>query len=173
MTTYELFRYVFLGSAVACGICVVMAAVLFFTLKIPKVVSDLTGRTARKAIENIRLQNEQSGDKSYQSSAVNRERGKLTDKISRSGRLVPNDSTVFGIGRITEKISTQQLDSIEPGGETTLLIQENETSVLADGYGETSVLAPEPIHTQPAQQLSQVFVIEHEITFVHTDEVIV
>ncbi len=168
--TYELYRYVFLGAAAVGAILFVISVVLFFTLRIPKVISDLTGRTARKAIENIRMQNEQSGDKSYQSSAVNLERGKLTDKISRSGRLVPRDSTPFGTGIITEKISTQRL-SAEDAGETTVLTEMGETAVLdaSDaGGGETTVLDTAVQDTA----VQQVFTIEYEITFIHTDEVI-
>lgn len=164
--TYEMYRYVFLGAAIACGVFLVISIVLFFTLRIPKVISDLTGRTARKAIESIRMQNEQSGDKSYQSSAVNLERGKLTDKISQSGRLVPRDATPFGTGVITEKISTQQLDVEEPAGETALLSPAEETSVLNSGIGETAVL------DASEQTVAQAFTVEHEITFIHTTEVI-
>ncbi len=170
--TYEVYRYIFLGALIACGIFFLLAVVLFFTLKIPKVISDLTGRTARKAIENIRMQNEQSGDKSYQSSAVNLERGKLTDKISNSGRIVPRESTPFGTGVITEKISTAKLDAAE---ETTVLSATEETTVLSAPAGETDVLAPTFGETEvlaPAEQPVQTFTIEYEITFVHTSEVI-
>ncbi len=170
--SYEMYRYIFLGGLIACGIFFVIAVVLFFTMRIPKVISDLTGRTARKAIENIRLQNEQSGDKTYQSSAVNLERGKLTDKISRSGRLVPRDATPFGTGVITEKISTQRL---KPLDETAVLEVTEETSVLTAEMGETSVLAPEAGETSvlsPAEQPAQAFTVEFEITFIHTSEVI-
>lgn len=164
--TYEMYRYVFLGAAIASGVSLMVAILLFFTLRIPKVISDLTGRTARKAIENIRMQNERSGDKSYQSSAVNLERGKLTDKISQSGRLVPQNATPFGTGVITEKISTQQLPPEEPIGETAVLTASEETSVLGPGVGETVPLSP-------AEQLyRQEFAVEYEITFIHTTEVI-
>lgn len=194
--TYETFRYIFLGGAIACGIMVAISAVLFFTLRIPKVISDLSGRTARKAIEDIRLHNEQSGDKSYKSSAVNRERGKITDKISGSGRLIKNEESPFGTGVITEKISTQKLPPEETAGETSLLEQPaGETSVLeqpvgetslleqpigetslldqvamAQPAGETSVLGVAPV--QAAQTFEQVFAVEYEITFIHTNEVI-
>lgn len=170
--TYDTYRYIFLGSLIACGIFFVLAVILFFALKIPKVISDLSGRTARKAIENIRMQNEQSGDKTYQSSAVNLERGKLTDKISRSGRLIPRDATPFGTGVITEKISTQKLDT---AGETDVLTVTEETTVLSEPAGETTVL------TQPAgettvlmaqEEAAQAFTVEYEITFIHTSEVI-
>lgn len=161
-STYQLLRYAFLGTTIACGICLAIAVLLFFTLNIPKVVSDLTGRTARKAIENIRLQNEKSGDKSYQSSAVNLERGKLTDKISQSGRLIPNEGSAFGTGLMTEKISTQQLDAVEEVGETAVL---SEQPTPDSPYGETAVLAQEPA--------PQIFAVEFEITYIHTDEVVV
>ena len=160
--TYETYRYIFLGALIACGIFLALAVVLFFTMKIPKAISDLSGRTARKAIENIRLQNEQSGNKIYQSSAVNLERGKLTDKISNSGRLVQRDATPFGTGVITEKISTQKL---EPTPETEVLTQTGTTDVLYTPAEETSVLAPE-------EQQVNTFKIEFEITYIHSDEVI-
>lgn len=162
--SYEMYRYIFLGALIACGLFFVIAVILFFTLKIPKVISDLTGRTARKAIENIRMQNEQSGDKTYQSSAVNLERGKLTDKISQSGRLMQRDVTPFGTGVITEKISTMELE--QHAGETDVLDQPvGETDVLTPVAGETEVLAP-------VEQPVQAFTVEYEITFIHTSEVI-
>lgn len=166
--TYEMYRYVFFGALIACGLFFLIAVALFFVLSIPTVISDLTGRTARKAIEDIRKQNEQSGDKTYRSSAVNRERGKLTDKISQSGRLVPRGGTPFGTGFITEKISTQQLDT---AGETDVLSATEdfssaagETDVLNATMGQTDVLAP--------AESVQGFTVEFEITFIHTNEVI-
>jgi len=172
--SYEIYRYIFLGALIACGIFFIVAVILFFTLNIPKVISDLTGRTARKAIENIRMQNEQSGDKTYQSSAVNLERGKLTDKISRSGRLIPRDATPFGTGVITEKISTMELE--QPAAETDVLNQPvGETDVLAPIAGETDVLSPAAGETEvlsSVEQSVQAFTVEYEITFIHTTEVI-
>lgn len=157
--SYEMYRYIFFAALIASGIFFVIAVILFFTLKIPNIISDLTGRTARRAIENIRMQNEQSGDKSYQSSAVNLERGKLTDKISRSGRLMPKDDTPFGTGVITQKIATVNLETV---GETDVLTVMDENCDLS---GETEVLSP-------AEQPVQTFAVEYEITFIHTREVI-
>lgn len=165
--TYEMYRYVFLGAAVACGVFLTLSLVLFFALHIPKVISDLTGRTARKAIENIRMQNEQTGDKSYQSSSVNLKRGKLTDRISRSGRLISRDTTPFGTGVITEKISTQRLPVEETTGVTAVLTTAGDTTILDEVAGETTLLGTAD------QASTQVFTIEYEITFIHTTEVIV
>ena len=168
--SYEIYRYIFYGCAILAAVMLAVTVLLFFVYKIPTVIGDLTGANARKAIENIRNQNESSGDKLYKTSQVNRERGKLTDKISPSGSLMRDPSGILGGGAMaTEKISTQELPQVD---ETTVL-ESNETTVLSvnettvldiSGTGETTVLVAEDI---PA-----VFQIEYEITFIHTDEVI-
>ena len=169
--TYEIYRYIFLGGAILAGIMFMVSVLVFFLLKIPTVIGDLTGANARKAIENIRNHNESTGDKTYRTSQVNRERGKLTDKISPSGRLIKDPSHSLHGAMGTEKISTQQLHPEDVTNETTVLTGEltgsNETTVLTGeltGANETSVLS--------AQSFSNDFVIEYEITYIHTDEVI-
>ena len=186
--TYEMYRYVFLGAAVGCGLFFVISVVLFFTLKIPRVINDLSGRTAKKAIANIRMQNEQSGDKTYRSSPVNLERGKITDRISKSGSLIRREETPFGVGHVTEKIDDYQMSAGETSvldstnettvlgaaSETTVLGAVNETTVLNMGYGETSVLdAAMPMAAPVVHVTDQAFTIEYEITYIHTTEVIV
>lgn len=211
--TYDVYRYIFIGAAILAGLLFVLAVVLFFLLKIPKVVSDLSGATARKAIKQIREQNEASGDKSHQVSAFNRARGRLTDKISPSGQLM-RQHTGHMPGHNTTKIATQHLPQQEPAGETSQLAPETsvlapETSVLAPEAAapapETSVLSPEMpaagqtgkldeapagqtgkldeapagqtavLSNQPAPASApaapaQPFLIEYEITYVHSDE---
>lgn len=159
--SYEIYRYIFYGGAILAGVMLVATVILFFVYKIPTVIGDLTGANARKAIENIRNQNESSGDKLYKTSQVNRERGKLTDKISPSGSLMKDPSGHFAGAMATEKISTQEL----PPEETTVLDVANETTVLnTSGTGETTLL--------DAVDTPATFQIEFEITFIHTDEVI-
>lgn len=174
--TYEVYRYIFLGGLILACLFLALAVALFFVLKIPRVIGDLTGATARKAIEDIRNQNEETGTKTYKPSAVNRERGKITEKMTRSGKLVKHPTAGMG-GHITAKISTQELDTeMLPADETTVLTNE-----------ETTVLAPEPAAYAPANEttvLSQpmaapvpvqsavVFRVDYEITYVHTQEVI-
>lgn len=162
--TYDIYRYIFIGGAVLAGVMLVVSVLLFFLLKIPHVFGDLTGRNARKAIENIRNQNESSGDKLYKTSKVNRERGKLTDKISPSGSLMRDPSGILGGGAMaTEKISTQELPP--EANETTVLDAANETTVLNSEFGETTLLDAQ-------SDVAPVFQIEYEITYIHTDEVI-
>lgn len=159
--SYEIYRYIFYGGAILAAVMLAVTVLLFFVYKIPTVIGDLTGANARKAIENIRNQNENSGDKLYKTSQVNRERGKLTDKISPSGSLMKDPSGHFAGAMATEKISTQEL----PHEETTVLDAANETTVLDNvGVGETTLL--------DAVDAPATFQIEYEITFIHTDEVI-
>lgn len=200
--TYEIYRYIFIGGAVLAGVMLVVTVLLFFLLKIPTVIGDLTGANARKAIENIRSQNESSGEKSHLTSAVNRERGKLTDKMTPSGRLIKNPShSLRGTAAYTEKISTQKLQTANGSNETTVL-GGNETTVLGQGANETTVLGGNETTVlgqgastmgvtgelaRPASEttvlshettahaapsLGSSFVIEYEITYTHTDEVI-
>ena len=176
--TYDVYRYIFIGAAILCGIMFVVSVIVFFTLKIPKVISDLTGATARKAIKQIREQNEASGDKAYKVSGFNEARGKLTDKISPSGRIVHQyPAQMRGIN--TTKIETQELQAEETANQTSVLDQYNETTLLSnEGVGETSVL---DAFEQPGGETSVLnavvadaaFCVEFEITYIHTNEVIV
>lgn len=162
--TYEIYRYIFIGGAVLAGVMFVVSVLLFFVLKIPYVLGDLTGRNAKRAIENIRNRNESSGDKLYKSSKVNRERGKITDKISPSGNLIKKPSGNLGGGAMaTEKISVQEFPP--EANETTVLDVANETTVLDSEVGETVLLDAQ-------SDAIPVFQIEYEITYIHTDEVI-
>lgn len=191
--TYEVYRYIFFGGAILAAIMFIISVILFIVLKIPSVIGDLSGATARKAIEDIRNQNENTGEKTYKSSQVNRERGKLTDKISQSGSLIKNPSGAIWGAMATEKISTQKLaddaanettvlggneTTVLGGGNETTVLGGNETTILNDGLGETTLLDSMVIQNETSV-LSQgmmptgIFEIEYEITFIHTDEVIV
>ena len=147
--SYETYRLIFLIGAILAGVMLVTAIVLFFVLKIPRVIGDLTGATARKAIEGIRSQTEQSGDKEQKRSVspAGRLQGRVTKKLESEN------------ARTDEKMSTQKLpaESHKHGKEkgkgtapeTTLLAPETtllapETTLLAP---ETTLLAPESNET--------------------------
>lgn len=183
--TYDVYRYIFIGAALLCGIMFLVSAFLFIFLKIPKIISDLSGATARKAIKNIREQNESTGDKAHKVSAFNQARGKLTDKITPSGNIIKSSQEqMYGIN--TTKISTEQLSPDKTGVETTVLTADENTTVLYASSPETTVLSGEmsagetavlvsPAINNETTVLSGVnsyFNVEYEITFIHTDEVI-
>lgn len=172
--TYDVYRYIFIIGAGLAGLSLVIAVILFFALKIPSVIGDLTGSTARKAIESIRNQNEQSGSKTYKSSPVNRERGKITDRITATGTLIKNPTDSMNGAMATTKIGTQQLS--EEAWQSYMASRSEgegseETTILNEAGSDETTILDQHIPIQPQDGLAG-FVIEYEIMFVHTDEVI-
>lgn len=191
--SYEIYNYIFYGGAILAGVMLVVTITLFFVYKIPTVIGDLTGVNARKAIESIRNQNENSSDKTYKTGQINHERRKLTEKISSSGRLKRDLHGNLRSGDIaTGKSTTQRLvhtsDKAKHKGlnETTVLgtnettiLGANETTILATNdkavfnANETTILNNTAINnTAINYNMSAVFQIEYEITFIHTNEII-
>lgn len=132
LQTLSLVSYIFAGTLA------LVAIALFFLLDIRKVIGDVTGATARKAINTIREQNEASGDKAYKPSPVNAARGRLTDKITPSGNLQPQTSSIGGSPG-TEKFDTTKLAPFAEETETLNGVT-GETTVLNENVGETTVL---------------------------------
>ena len=64
------------------GIALVAAVIMFIKMNIPAIIGDLTGKTVAREIKAMRESNASSGDKRFRPSAVNLERGTLTEKVS-------------------------------------------------------------------------------------------
>ncbi len=183
--SYDVYRYIFIGAAILFGAMLLVAILLFFLLKIPKIISDLTGATARKAIKNIREQNEENNGVTYAGSTYNAARGKVTDRMTQTGSVMRTPS-LGNMNMNTAKIATQPMGVPQGGNETTLLEQPagNETTLLQQPVGnETTVLDSfNTTQALPAQQSgettvlgeenSTAFSVEYEIIYVHTQEVI-
>lgn len=134
----EVLQTLSLALYIVAGVLFLVGIALFFLLDVPKLYGDVSGRTAKKAIEAIRQQNESTGNKAYKPSAVNAERGKLTDKITQSGRL-QSQTTGLPVSVGTEKLDTSTLMP-QPSETTVLAEAANETTVLEQPVGETTVL---------------------------------
>lgn len=65
MSTAEILSLISVISFVICGIAFVLAVFFWFFFKIPAVIGDLSGRTARKSIEKMRSGNEKAAAQSY------------------------------------------------------------------------------------------------------------
>lgn len=64
------------------GIALAAAVFMFIKMNIPAVIGDLTGKTVAREIKAMRDANASSGNKRFRPSAVNLERGTLTEKVS-------------------------------------------------------------------------------------------
>ena len=149
-----------IGFWVAAGIFFLTAVALFFLMDIPKLYGEISGRTARKAIEQIRKHNAEA----------------LTGDIA---------GAHTGSGVRTEKFSTATLAPETAMGATTVLAEAGATTVLAE-TGATTVLAEsgvttmltEPEHPQAAENDRQTpeamddFVLEKELSYAESAEII-
>ena len=155
-------------SFTVAGVCLVLAIFFCFFFKIPSVIGDLSGRTARKSIAKMRATNEKTGTKSYKQSKTNAERGKLTGtmpdfgKFNKKNEAPENDKPETGL---LEDNKADGVDSEEIGvfesEATGLLIDENATAPL-------DVPAHNPIVHTGGKKLE----IIEEVILVHTEEVI-
>ena len=68
------------------GLFFITAVIMFYKLKIPAVIGDLSGRTAAKQIQEIRERNARTGTKVYKPAIYNLERGKLTEPVTHTER---------------------------------------------------------------------------------------
>ena len=162
-------------SFAVAGVCLVLAIFFWFFFKIPTVIGDLSGRTARKSIAKMRAANEKTGAKSYKESKTNAERGKLTGTMPDSGKQKKKNAISDDGKPETGLLAENKADGLESeatgvldeatdvlGSETTgLLIDEDATAPLDT-----------PAHKHPARTGGKKLVMIEEVMYIHTDEVI-
>lgn len=145
-------------SYVAAAVFFVLAIFFWFFFRIPTVIGDLTGRTARKSIAKMRAANEKSGAKVYRESRTNVERGKLTDAMpgteKQSKKKFIEDDKRPETGLLTEnKAGSYETEA------TGILVDEDETVELAS-------TAKQKVKRTGGKKL----VMIEEIMLVHTEE---
>lgn len=171
--TIELLQTMSTAAFVASGVLLLITIALFFLLDVPKLFSDVSGRTAKKAIEAIRQQNESTGNKAYKPSAVNAARGKLTDKITPSGKLQSQtDGLPVSVG--TEKFATATL--APNASETTILESRTDETVVLDSTmplesGKTTLLSGKDFCSVETQNIEE-FTVDAELSFSGSSEII-
>ena len=116
--TYEMYRYIFVIAAVLCGVMFGVSVLLFFLLKIPAVIGNLSGSTARKSIRTIEEKSSWKENGTNDPDENWKSRGRLTDKISPSGRVQPLPHMTGQMDIITTKIATQRMTSMPQSEET-------------------------------------------------------
>lgn len=171
--TIELLQTMSTAAFVASGVLLLITIALFFLLDVPKLFGDVSGRTAKKAIEAIRQQNESTGNKAYKPSAVNAARGKLTDKITPSGKLQSQtDGLPVSVG--TEKFATATL--APNASETTILESRTDETVVLDSTmplesGKTTLLSGKDFCSVETQNIEE-FTVDAELSFSGSSEII-
>ncbi len=157
-------------SFAVAGICLVLAVFFLFFFKIPTVIGDLSGRTARKSIEQMRAANEKTGNKSYKESKTNVARGKLTDTIKDSRKLKKN--AVKDDDRLETGLLTENKASDVSSEATGLLKNEDDeaTGLLVDE--DATAPLDSPIQNTEKRKGGKKLKMLDEVIIIHTDEVI-
>lgn len=153
---YTFYRNIFLYCGIAALVFLAIAIILFFVLKIPQVFGELTGRTARKAVEEMASGGtptvKKKTDKKYKGKKETKKpaTGTAPKKQVYSDLIGENDTPVRlvthdDIPTPTLMPRREEETSILSEGETEVLgvgITETETEVLGTGMteGETEVL---------------------------------
>lgn len=171
-------------SFVVSGIAFALAVFLWFKFKIPAVYGDLSGRTARKSIAQMRENNEKSGVKSFRPSAVNAERGKLTAAMTDSGKsqskkkVTAADNGMPETGLLAENMSSAfRSDETELLADETAELLSDETQLLEN---ESTVLLRNDCTVSVAQYSQRSgnarggkpMLMLDEVMIVHSDVVI-
>ena len=155
----------------AAGICLVLAVFFWFFFKIPTVIGDLSGRTARKSIAKMRAANEKTGAKSYKESKTNAERGKLTGTMPGINSSKQSTGGQPETGLLADNIA-EGLESEATGvlDEATSILGSETTGLLIDENATAPLAAPTQM---PAVRVGGVKLeMIEEIMLIHTNETI-
>lgn len=154
-------------SFVVAGLCLAVAVFLFVYFKIPSVIGDLSGRTARKSIAKMRIANEKTGSKSYNTSKTNADRGKLTGTVQGadaiSNKAYEREDTRPETGLLSDN-KAEHVDS-----QATRLLDDEATGLLMD-ENATALLneTKQPVRRSGGKKLNLI----ESVMLIHTDEVI-
>lgn len=148
-------------SFAVAGICLIISIVLWVVFRIPSVIGDLSGRTARKSIAKLRMANEKSGEKGYRVSKVNAQRGKVTETMANIDKPQPKDKKSGETQRPETGLLQDNMSKETMSEATGLLLDAEATQPLGNCM------------TREVQQVSGIKMeMMEEIIFVHTQECI-
>lgn len=153
------------------GVSLLVAIYSFVRFNIPQIIGELSGRTAKKSIAQMRDKNVKTGDKSHRPSPAAKERGTLTDKIEKKEMVKVNTATAeegTELLNSTEKLSTNIQTELLNENETELS-DDNATTVLSE---ETTVLTNNDNSQINVSNDSNDFKIIQNIVLIHTNETI-
>lgn len=188
---YAAYQHIALYCAIAAGVFLVLTIILFLVLKIPQIFGELTGRTARKAVQEMTENNPQSGKLRKKNTSTSKKKASRKDRKAEKTedqeakkrsyhdfvgendtpvRLVSHDDMPTpAVIHPREKSPTEDLD------QTTVLQSEAETAVLGQNdLMETTVLdaVRDSVPTGKLSVQPETFKVLRSVVEIHTDEVI-
>ena len=178
MSTAEILSLISTISYVIAAISFALAVFFWFSFKIPSVIGDLSGRTAKKSIARIRAHNEKAGGQGYKPSAVNASRGELTATMQHSRKLAedtkqkpaPQKAAASAMADPETGLLADNKATAADDQETALLNGSEATGLLVDPDATASLTAPfeQPVKRPGGKKLTML----DSVMLIHTDEVI-
>lgn len=133
----EMLNTLSLVAFIAAGVMFLISVALFFLLDIPKVVGEVSGKTAKKSIQRIQQHNAGDSERIIRSSG----KGKNLSKPGYSGRV--------GVG--TEKIASSKVRMMSE--ETTVLV-ENTVNKEQNIVGVPNQIPVNSVYCEEVESLS-------------------
>ncbi len=151
-------------SFIVAGACLALAVIFWFAFRIPKVIGDLSGRTARKSIARMRTKNESTGSKVFRRRGGYPGQDGSAGNMSNLGQMGSQETEPLD-GAITEEIETGVLN-----GKVSLEDDDENATVLLDGSDDTRLLSE--IAVPAGKDIGKQLIMLEEVVLINTDEVI-
>ncbi|MEE0929377.1 MAG: hypothetical protein UIM53_00085 [Acutalibacteraceae bacterium] len=160
----EVLSIISLVSFIVSGLCFVLAVFFWFFFKIPSVIGDLSGRTARKSIAKMRANNEITGNENYKSNAMKSNRRKNTGAVnsSRKTEKAKKKTEIADKNHPETGLLKNNKARLKADVEATGLLNEEEGTAMLN-----NVQVDEPKNVAGVELL-----MLDDIMLIHTDEVI-
>ena len=148
---------------ISAGVLLVLAIILAIVFRIPSVIGDLSGRNAKKSIEQMRANNVRTGNKSYRPTKTNLERGKLTGSMPDTEGKIRGYENLEETGVLDENRATSYSEA-----ETTSLTAMDSTEALDSEENTMPLVGNQNIQNGRTEAVR--ITILDEIMLVHTNE---
>lgn len=169
MSTADILSLVSTICFVLAGVFLLLTAVLWFGFKIPGVISDLTGRTARRSIAKLRAENARKGGAARKKATPGGNFEKRTAERSPVEAEKHWETSLLTDNR-AEKAASEDTVLLSDPNATELLADPDATELL-DDPDATELLVDKPVHyTAPAG--GKMLHMLDDVMLIHTDETI-
>lgn len=150
------------------GIFLILSIFFWFKYKIPKIIGDLSGRTARKSIAQMRSENEKSGARPQNVRYHTAKTEKQIENQTAGEKLVTPDVNIVPNTPPINPIPPVIPQNADFGGTEVIDYSEGATALLDSG---TEVLNYDPSESYKKQQVCELDIIQN-LVLIHTDEII-
>ncbi len=159
---FQTYRLVSLISIIICIIFLIISFILFVRFNIPKIIGNITGFTAKRAVKRMREENKNREVNVNKAVQFNEQKAKTTQKFKPINHVNMTPATNNGKQIVTARLDSTSYNAanehvMKPTYVTTILgnpNQTHQTTVLNENDGNGN------------------FIIEQDITLIFTDEII-